>query len=139
MWHMEDSNSSIQKNYIEVISNNSIIKHYVNGMSRFLILWIIKYKGPIHGYAILKELDAFFSILIEEGSLKKSNPSNIYPILNRMEELNLISSELKVKNNKKIKYFEITNDGVHVLNYMYSRFDIIHNNPQWKLLFKTMD
>ena len=139
MWSMDDSNSSIQKNYVEVITNNSIIKHYVNGMSRFLILWIIKYKGPIHGYAILKELDAFFSILIEEGSLKKSNPSNIYPILNKMEDLNLIASELKTKNNKKIKYFEITDDGEHVLTYMYSRFDMIHANAQWKLLFKTMD
>ena len=136
---MGDSNSAIQKNYVEVLTNNSIIKHYVNGMSRFLILWIIKYKGPIHGYAILKELDGFFKILIDEGSLKKSSPSNIYPILNRLEDLNLIVSELKVKNNKKIKYFGITNEGVQVLNYMYSRFDIIHNNPQWKLLFETMD
>ena len=136
---MGDSNSSVQNNSVEVITNNSIIKHYVNGMSRFLILWIIKFKGPIHGYAILNELDAFFTILIEEGSLKKSSPSNIYPILNRLEDLNLIVSELKVKNNKKIKYFGITNEGVQVLNYMYSRFDIIHNNPQWKLLFETMD
>ncbi|WP_407421688.1 PadR family transcriptional regulator [Methanobrevibacter sp.] len=136
---MGDSNSSVQNNRVEVITNNSIIKHYVNGMSRFLILWIIKFKGPIHGYAILNELDAFFTILIEEGSLKKSSPSNIYPILNRLEDLNLIVSELKVKNNKKIKYFGITNEGVQVLNYMYSRFDIIHNNPQWKLLFETMD
>lgn len=136
---MEDSNSPIQKSYVEVITNNSIIKHYVNGMSRFLILWVIKYKGPIHGYAILKELDAFFETLIDEGSLKKSSPSNIYPILNRMADLNLISGELKVKNNKKINYFSITDDGEHVLTYMYSRFDIIHANPQWKLLFKTMD
>lgn len=136
---MGDSNSAIQKNYVEVLTNNSIIKHYVNGMSRFLILWIIKYKGPIHGYAILKELDGFFTILIDEGSLKKSSPSNIYPILNRLEDSNLIVSELKVKKNKKIKYFEITDEGVHVLNYMYSRFDLIHGNPQWTLLFKTMD
>ena len=57
---MEDSVSDIQKNYVEVITNNSVIKHYVKGMSRFLILWIIEYKGPIHGYAILKELDKFF-------------------------------------------------------------------------------
>lgn len=136
---MQDSNSTIQKNYVDVITNNNIIKHYVNGMSRFLILWIIKYKEPIHGYAILKELDEFFSILIEEGSLKKSNPSNIYPILNGMEELNLIKSEFKVKNNKKLKYFKITDDGAHVLTYLYSRFDMIHNNYQWKLLFETMD
>ena len=107
-------------------------------MSRFLILWIIEYKGPIHGYAILKELDKFFSILIEEESLKKSSPSNIYPILNKMEELNFIESECKVKNNKKLKYFKITDEGSYVLNYMWSRFDIIHNNPQWKLLFETM-
>lgn len=136
---MGDSNSAIQRNYVEVLTNNSIIKHYVNGMSRFLILWIIKYKGPIHGYAILKELDGFFKILIDEGSLKKSSPSNIYPILNRLEDSNLIASELKVKKNKKIKYFKITDEGVHVLNYMYSRFDLIHGNPQWTLLFKTMD
>ena len=138
MGDMEDSVSDIQKNYVDVITNNSVIKHYVKGMSRFLILWIIEYKGPIHGYAILKELDKFFSILIEEESLKKSSPSNIYPILNKMEELNFIESECKVKNNKKLKYFKITDEGSHVLNYMWSRFDIIHNNPQWKLLFETM-
>lgn len=136
---MEDSNPSIQKNYVDVITNNSIIKHYVNGMSRFLILWVIKYKGPIHGYAILKELDKFFTILIDEGALRKSNPSNIYPILNRMGESNLVFSELKIKNNKNLKYFKITDDGEHVLNYLYSRFDIIHANDQWKLFFETMD
>ena len=55
-----------------------------------------------------------------------------------MEELKFIVSECKVKNNKKMKYFKITDEGSHVLNYMWSRFDIIHNNPQWKLLFETM-
>lgn len=139
MWSMENSDSSIQKNYAEVIVNNSITKHYVNGMSRFLILWIIKFKGPIHGYAILKELDSFFLTLIEEKSLKKSNPSNIYPILNRMEELDLISSECVIKNNKKLKFFKITDDGEHVLNYMWSRFNIIHANSQWNSLFETME
>ena len=135
---MQDSDSSIQKNYIEVIHNNLIIKHYAKGMARFLILWIIKYNGIIHGYAILKELDAFFSILIDEESLKKSNPSNIYPILNKIEDLGLITSEFKIKNNKQLKYFKITDDGVHVLDYLWSRFDIIHNNSQWKLLFEDM-
>ncbi len=138
MYVMQDRDLTIQKNYVDIITNNSIIKHYVKGMSRFLILWIVKFKGPIHGYAILKELDAFFSILIEEGSLKKSNPSNIYPILNRMVDLGLINSELKYKNNKKLKYFSITDDGTHVFEYMWSRFDIIHANSQWELLFETM-
>jgi DNA-binding PadR family transcriptional regulator len=81
-----ENDIDIQKDYSKIINNNSIIKHYVNGMSRFLILWIINYNDFIHGYGIMKELDKFFSILVDEGSLKKSNPSNIYPILNKMEE-----------------------------------------------------
>lgn len=135
----ESSVSNVQKNYSEVITNNPVIKHYVKGMSRFLILWIIKYNECIHGYGILKELDKFFEIFIDEMSLKRSNPSNIYPILNKMEESGIIGSELKTKNNKKIKYFKITEDGEYLLNYIYSRFDIIHNSDQWKLLFSDMD
>ena len=135
----ENAKCDIQKNYSEVISNNPVIKYYVKGMSRFLILWIIKYNKIIHGYGILKELDKFFEIFIDEMALKKSNPSNIYPILNKMEESGIISSEIKVENNKKLKYFKITDDGEYVLNYIYSRFDIIHNSSQWKLLFDDMD
>jgi DNA-binding PadR family transcriptional regulator len=134
-----EKSHNVQKNYSEVVSNNTVIKSYVNGMSRFLILWVIRYNKLIHGYGILKELDKFFMILIEEGSLKKSNPSNIYPILNRMEESGLITSEFRMKNNKQLKYFSITEDGEYLLEYLYSRFDLIHSNPQWESLFDDMD
>ncbi|WP_292886469.1 PadR family transcriptional regulator [Methanobrevibacter sp. UBA212] len=134
-----EKSHNVQKNYSKVVSNNTVIKSYVNGMSRFLILWVIRYNKLIHGYGILKELDKFFMILIEEGSLKKSNPSNIYPILNRMEESGLITSEFKMKNNKQLKFFSITEDGEYLLEYLYSRFDLIHSNPQWRLLFGDMD
>lgn len=135
----EGSQSDIQKDYSKIIKDNFVINAYVKGMTRFLILWIIKYNDLIHGYAILKEVDKFFETFIDEQSLKKSNPSNIYPILNKMEELGLISSEYKLKNNRKMKYFKITEDGEYVLEYIYSRFDIIHNNSQWKSLFEDMD
>lgn len=138
---MENGNSEleIQKDYSKLINNNIIIKHYVQGMSRFLILWIIKFYGPIHGYAILKELDKFFDVFIIERSLKQSNPSNIYPILNKLEDNGLISSELKMKNKKQLKYFSITSDGQYVLDYIYSKFNVMHNNSQWKALFGDMD
>ena len=136
---LENSRTDIQKDYSKIINNNFVIKSYVNGMSRFLILWIIKFYGPIHGYAILKELDKFFDVFIIERSLKQSNPSNIYPILNKLEDKGLISSELKMKNNKQLKYFSITSDGQYVLQYIYSKFDVIHNNNQWKVLFGDMD
>ena len=38
----DGSELDIQKDYSKLITNNIIIKHYVQGMSRFLILWIIK-------------------------------------------------------------------------------------------------
>lgn len=134
----ENPEYDVQKDYSKIMNNNFIIKSYVNGMSRFLILWIIKYNEAIHGYAILKQLDDFFSIFIDEKTYKKSNPSNIYPILNKMESEGLISSELRLKNNKKIKYFQITDDGRHVLDYLYSRFDVIHRNEKWVQLFEDM-
>ena len=134
-----NNSSNIQKDYSKITKDNFVIKSYVNGMSRFLILWIIKFHGSIHGYGILKELDKFFSVFIDEQSLKTSNPSNIYPVLNKMEDLGLISSYLKMKNNRKIKYFEITDDGEYLLEYIYSRFDLIHCNEQWETLFNNMD
>jgi DNA-binding PadR family transcriptional regulator len=136
---LENSRTDIKKDYSKITNNNFVIKSYVNGMSRFLILWIIKYNGLIHGYGILKELDKFFTTFIDEKSLKQSNPSNIYPILNKMEDEGLIASEFKIKNNRQMKYFKITDDGEYVLNYIYSKFDVIHNNPQWKSLFEDMD
>ena len=129
----------ISIDYSEIIQNNFVIQSYVNGMSRFLILWITKAKQPIHGYGILKELDKFFETLINEKSLKKSNPSKIYPVLNKMEDLNLIKSHFEMKGNRKVKFYEITSEGKYVLGYLYTRFDRIHANEQWTELFNDMN
>lgn len=56
-----------------------------------------------------------------------------------MEESGWIVSNTKIENNKKMKYFKVTSDGKYLLDYMYSRFDIIHSNYQWNLLFEDMD
>lgn len=137
MENEETPNISID--YSEIIQNNFVIQSYVNGMSRFLILWITKAKQPIHGYGILKELDKFFETLINEKSLKKSNPSKIYPVLNKMEDLNLIKSHFEMKGNRKVKFYEITDEGKYVLDYLYTRFDYIHGNKQWTELFNDMN
>ena len=105
---MKDEESpNINSDYSKIIQNNFVIQSYVNGMSRFLILWIVKAKEPIHGYGILKELDKFFTTLIIEKSLKKSNPSKIYPVLNKMENLNLIKSHFEMKSNRKVKFYKM--------------------------------
>jgi DNA-binding PadR family transcriptional regulator len=92
----------------EFIKKDKIVKHTVNGISRFLILWIIKKYGPIHGYRIMKEVDCFFESLIKSGTLNKSISSKIYTILKTMEENELVCSDTKIKDNKKVKFYTIT-------------------------------
>lgn len=124
-----------KQNYSSFIKNNKILKSTVNGLYRFLVLWIIKYNGNIHGYGIMKELDKFFENLIKEGALKKSNPSKIYPILKQMEEFDLIYGEIEYQDDKKITYYQITEKGEFFIKYIFERFMLYENNPQWKLIY----
>lgn len=118
----------------ESIKNNRIVKHSVNGLIRFLILWIIKYNESIHGYAIMKELDKFFYQLIDEGVLKPSNSSKIYPILRKMEEHGTIVGKWHKHENQKVKYYSITDHGLKILNYFVNKKEYLLRNNQWQLL-----
>ncbi|WP_458453972.1 PadR family transcriptional regulator [Methanobrevibacter sp.] len=128
-----------KNNYSSFIKNNKILKSTVNGIYRFLVLWIIKYNGNIHGYGIMKELDKFFENLIKEGALKKSNPSKIYPILKQMEEFDLIYGEIEYQDDKKITYYQITEKGEFFIKYIFERFLLHEDNPQWKLIYHDLN
>ena len=62
----------------DFIKKDKIIQYTVNGISRFLMLWIIMENGPIHGYRIIKLLNTFFENLIDVGSLRKIIPQVRY-------------------------------------------------------------
>ena len=128
--------NSIKNNeYSEFIKNDKIITHTVNGISRFLILWIIKHYGPIHGYNISKEFSEIFESLISSGTLKKSNPSKIYPILKNMEENGLIAGENVLQDNKKVKFYSITEKGDFLLHFVCKNFNYIRKSPKGSLFF----
>lgn len=127
-----------QNDYTSFIKNNNILKSAVNGLYRFLVLWIIKYNKSIHGYGIMKELDKFFKNLIEEGVLKKTNPSKIYPILRQMEEFELITGTVKMQDEKKVTYYEITDKGEFFIDYIFERFILHEKNAQWKLIYDDL-
>ena len=127
-----------QNNYAEFVKDNKILKSAVNGLYRFLVMWIIKYHKSIHGYAIMKELDRFFENLIDEGVIKKSNPSKIYPILAQMEDYGLINSSLKLHKDKEIKFYQITEKGEFFLKYIFDRFILHEKNDQWKLIYEDL-
>lgn len=107
-----------------------LIKHFVNGMTHNLILWIIS-KQAIHGYGIMKKLDGFFNY--EDGLCEMSiNSSKIYPILSNMEKNGLISGEWKInENNKRVKYYSITDEGSIVLNHLKKHMTANLSNHSW--------
>lgn len=113
----------------DYIKSDKSVQQTVNGISRFLILWIIKENGPIHGYRLLKELNDFFEILIEWGTIRKSSPSRVYPMLRRMENNGLIKGDTIVQDNKNVTYYEITENGEHLLNYIQECYIITKNTP----------
>lgn len=131
-----DINESLKNEYSKFFRENKVLQHSVNGVSRFLILWTIKHNGKIHGYAIMKEIDEFFGILIDDGSLNKISPSKIYPILNKMEETGLITSNSEIQDNKELKFYEITDKGNFLLEYIRENYLKIKNTSKGSLFFE---
>ena len=118
-------------------THEKFLKHFTNGIIHKLILWIIS-KENIHGYGIMKKLEEFFSFEDSKCGMK-INSSKIYPILSKMENEGLIFGEWKVnENNKRVKYYSITEDGQQFLYEMRSHINVIFNNPSWVNFFKDM-
>lgn len=113
--------------------NQKALQHVVNGFSRILILWIIKNNKKIHGYGIMKELDGFFELQIEKNIIKKFPSSKVYPILKSFEKADMIIGEWKVVENKKIKYYSITEKGEALLNFISKQHQSFKQYSQWKL------
>ena len=118
-------------------TRQKLLKYFSNGITHKLILWIIS-KESIHGYGIMKKLDGFFNIENYHCELN-FNSSKIYPILSKMEEKELIVGEWKVnENNKRVKYYSITDEGIELLNQIQKNFNSILENPSWLAFFNDM-
>lgn len=109
--------------------SKKIIRHFSNGLTHVIILWIIS-KEKIHGYGIMKQLDDFFSSS-NPDEYNKTNPSKIYPILRRLERAGIIEGEWGVSNNKRVKYYSLTSDGEILLENFRSEFVCLLNSPLW--------
>lgn len=111
--------------------NQKVLQHIVNGLLRLLILWIIRYNQDIHGYGIMKELDNFFEQPIEKGILKKFPSSKVYPILKSFENAGIITGEWREEENKKLRYYSITEKGEKLLNFIRKQHKSLKEYPQW--------
>jgi transcriptional regulator len=78
----------------------------LQGALPMLVLKILFRRGPLHGYAITTQIEAFSAdvLRVEEGSL--------YPALHRLEESRLVKARWVVTtNNRRARMYEITAAG----------------------------
>jgi len=124
-----------EKNFND--SHKKLVKHFSNGLTHNLILWIIS-KQKIHGYGIIKKLEMFFSFDDSECDITVSS-SKVYPILSKMEKKGLIVGEWDInENNKRVKYYSITDDGTKVLEIIQNHLRQVMSNPSWIEFYKDM-
>ena len=117
-------------------SHLKLVKFFSNGVTHNLILWIIS-KEPIHGYGIMKKLDEFFEFTNDNCELKSSS-SKVYPILRKMEDNGLIIGEWKTVNNKRVKFYSVTEDGEIVLNHIRISMQHVFENSNWLYFIEDM-
>lgn len=118
-------------------NQRKLIKHFSNGLTRNLILWIIS-KEKIHGYGIMKKLDEFYDFHDLDCDIKNTS-SKVYPILQKMEKNGLVIGEWDInQNNKRVKYYTITDEGLLILDHIRMVMKAIANNPTWLMFYKDM-
>lgn len=89
-----------------------MIKGFMRGFGQIVILWLISKKRQ-HGYDIMTQLHAASPL-----DAKMPSASVIYPVLHKLEENGLINGTWEHHGKRKVKYYEITEDGEESLNRM---------------------
>lgn len=89
----------------------------LKGFGKTMILWIIS-KERIHGYEIMSKMN---SINPAEKKLH-GKPGKIYPMLHDLEKAGLIKGTWEAHGKRKVKYYEITEEGIQTLERMRKVF-----------------
>ena len=108
---------STQKNEFDCNDLSKSLKEYdmkllrsMKGFGKTMVLWLIS-KDRIHGYELMTRMNDI-SPAAEEPV---SGPSKIYPVLHDLEEAGLIEGTWGSQGKRKIKYYEITDEGIQTL------------------------
>jgi len=82
----------------------------MKGFGKTMILWLIS-KERSHGYELMSKIN---EISPSDGETIRG-PSKIYPVLHDLEEEGLIEGTWGSQGKRKIKYYEITDEGIQTL------------------------
>jgi PadR family transcriptional regulator len=111
-----------------------LMRGLMRGFGNTMILWLISQKRH-HGYDIM-------TILHESAPLDNKMPSasKIYPVLHDLEKHGLIEGTWENQGKKKIKYYEITEEGQKTLSRFREMAQIANENRSsiWLDFMKDM-
>jgi DNA-binding PadR family transcriptional regulator len=83
-------------------------KSFMLGLGKLIVLSVLR-NGPVHGYGIIKEIEA------KSDQCCSITPGSIYPLLHDIEKNGLIvSHKLKVNGRDRVNY-ELTDTGRETL------------------------
>ena len=82
----------------------------MKGFGKTMILWLIS-KERTHGYELMSKMNE-----ISPSQMKTvRGTSKIYPILHDLEKAGLIEGTWEAHGKRKVKYYEITEEGIQHL------------------------
>jgi DNA-binding PadR family transcriptional regulator len=126
-----EDNEGLKSNLI-CQDKSSFEKALLKGVRNIFLLWIIS-KKKIHGYGIISKL---YESLSSISNKKTIHASTVYPLLHSLEEDGLIKSSTELNGKNEVKVYEITEDGIMVLN---SLKDCIKTRPHNDYVISFMD
>ena len=98
--------------------DKKLIRGFMRGSGLIFMLWLISKKGK-HGYELMTQLHGASPF---GKDVKMPSPSIIYPKLHLLERKGLIKGDWEHHGKRKVKFYEITNDGVETLNRIRNLF-----------------
>lgn len=91
--------------------DRKLLRGIMRGPGKIMILWLVN-KGRAHGYDLMTQIQGD----MPAGSVKTPSPSKIYPILHELEKNGLVEGAWEYHGKRKLKYYEITENGVNTLS-----------------------
>jgi DNA-binding PadR family transcriptional regulator len=104
----------------------------MKGFGKTMILWLIS-KERIHGYELMTKINEISPS--DEETVR--GPSKIYPVLHDLEENGLIAGTWEAQGKRKIKYYEITEEGNETLERIRKVFRC-HRTPILEEFWRDM-
>lgn len=111
----EDKKRKCIEERVKIFKNMSkyekkLIRGFMRSFGNTMILWLISKKRQ-HGYEIMTKLH-------ESAPYESKLPSasKIYPVLHDLEKNGLIEGSWEHQGKRKVKYYEITDEGKQVLS-----------------------